>query len=59
MQCVQPKDYYSAMKRNEIPEKAGWLNLEKTFLCEKGQIKKVKYRKPHLYEKPEEANLWS
>jgi hypothetical protein len=39
---IYPEDYYSAMKRNEIPEKAGWINLEKTLLPEKGQIKKAK-----------------
>lgn len=41
MHYVYTEDCYSAMKRKEIPEKAGWLNLEKAVLYEKGQIKRL------------------
>lgn len=43
MWYIYTDDYYSAMKRKKIPEKAGWLNLENTVLHEKSQIIKVKY----------------
>ena len=44
MWYIYTMEYYSAIKKNEMPFAATWMDLEMIIISEGSQKKKIKYR---------------